>query len=101
MYASNTPYHRRLAHRLALAKQRQQKYQNNRYTQIDRFMCQYENAFKEFYGVRIEVYYRHGWYYVNGIKYRHGEMERNLALLLARLQELESPNPDKETCYAG
>lgn len=101
MRNNQSPYHKRVAHRLDMSRQQQQKYQNNRHTQIDCFMVQFEYAYKEYYRDEANLQYRHGWYFLHGRRYRHSDMEKSLALLLARIQELESPNPDEEYRYVG
>lgn len=94
MYYPQTPYHRKVAHKLQKAKERQKSLQNNRYTQIVLFIQAYEKAHFEYYRVPAGITYKHGWYYMNGQKYRHTQMEQRLAVLFAQLQELESPNLD-------
>ena len=65
-----------------------------RYEFVDKLACAYEEAYREYYQTNIHITYRHGWFYVAGEKIRHSDMERGLAILLGRLQEIESPNPD-------
>jgi hypothetical protein len=59
-------------------------------------MLTYEQAYLEYYQVPANLRYKKGWYYLNGKRYLHHQMERKLALLFAKLQELESPNPDRQ-----
>lgn len=94
-------YHKAVAARLQRSRERQISCQHNRYTQIDRFMCTFENAWREYYQIPITLQYAHGWYYLLGRRHRHQEMEAMLADLLARLQELECPNPDNEETDDG
>jgi 23S rRNA maturation-related 3'-5' exoribonuclease YhaM len=96
MRYGQTPYHKRIAHRLARSRMRQIEHQNNRYTEIDSFMVVFERAYQEYYRIPCKLQYKHGWYYLHGKRYRHHQMERKLAMLFARLQELDSPNPDED-----
>jgi hypothetical protein len=96
MYNRQSPYHRRIAHRLAKAKERNAREHNNRFVEIDHFMLSYETAYSLYYRRRCEVRYAHGWYYVHGLRYRHSTLQHMTAILLARLQEIEAPNPEKE-----
>lgn len=92
MYNNATPYHRRLAARLAKAKEQRGNMQANKYIEIDRFLLTYESAYFAFYGVRIQVRYRKGWYYVHSGKYRHSAIQSMTESLLARVQALDSPD---------
>lgn len=94
MRHNQSPYHRRTAHRLALARERQAREHNNRYVEIDRFMLSYEVAWRKWTGSMCQVRYAHGWYYVHGNRYRHSTLAKMTEVLLARLQEQEAPNPD-------
>ena len=93
MYSS--PYHKRLAHRLARAKERNVRERNDRYLEIDRFMLAYENAYYLLHKCGCEVRYAHGWYYVHGYRYRHSTLQHMTNLLLAKLQEIDSPSPEE------
>lgn len=96
MINNQTPYHRRLAARLQKSKERRGALQANRYTEIDRFMLQYEQAHLAYYGKKITLSYRHGWYYLAHEKMRHGALLAQTNLLLAKLQEEQYPTPKEE-----
>lgn len=96
MRDNKTPTHRRIAHRLQKSRERQLNAQRNRYTQVDRFLVIFEKAWLEYYQIPANIRYAHGWYYLNGSRYQHMKMEIMLAVLLTKIQELESPNPDQE-----
>lgn len=101
MRNNQTPTHRRIAHRLQKSRERQINCQRNKYTQVDRFLVIFERAWKEYYQMPANIQYAHGWYYLNGNRYQHTKMERILAVILAKLQEIDSPNPDKEETNDG
>ena len=86
--------HRLRARQLAQSKLRQMYRHAYRYEMVDKLACAYEEAYREYYQISIHVTYRHGWYYVAGVKLRHADMERGLAILLSRLYEIEAPSPD-------
>lgn len=96
MRNKQTPAHRRTAHRLQKSRERQINCQRNKYTQVDRFLVIFEKAWQEYYQIPANIRYAHGWYYLNGSRYQHSKMEKILAVLLAKLQEIDSPNMDKE-----
>lgn len=91
-----TPYHKVVAARLARSKEARNAQHANRYTEIDRFMCQYEQAYLSYYRVPIVVTYSHGWYYVKGLKVRHSTLQWMTNSILALLQEEQSPQPIEE-----
>lgn len=90
------PEHKRKAALLARSKEYQGRLHVTHYTQVDRFMCSFEQAYREYYNVDPSLTYSHGWYYLSstGRRYRHADLEAFLGLLLARIQEQQSPNPD-------
>jgi len=96
MKNGSSPYHRRIAHRLALSKERNLSDRNRRFLEIDRFALSYEQAYFQLHRVPTHVEYARGWYFVHGQRIRHSTLERMTNLLLAQLQEIESPNPDSE-----
>lgn len=96
MYNNCSPYHKRVAARLQKSKERRGSLQANRYTEIDRFMLQYEQAYHAYHGKKITLSYRHGWYYVGTEKVRHSTLQGMTNLLLARLQEEQAPTPTEE-----
>jgi hypothetical protein len=97
MRTNKIPRHRMVAHRLQRSKERQLNAVRNRYTQIDKFLCVFERAYTEYYLMPCNIRYAHGWYYLNGARYRHHQIERMLGIILAKIQELQCPNPDEET----
>lgn len=96
MYNRSTPYHKDVAARLQRSKERRGALQANRYTEIDRFMLQYEQAYFAYHGRKITLSYQHGWYYVGGEKVRHSTLQGMTNMLLVRLQEEQSPTPVEE-----
>ena len=96
MRGGQTPYHKRVAHRLEVSRARQIRLQENRFTQVDSFMQQFDLAYREYYQDASGIAYKGGWYYLHGRRYRHANIEKKLAMLLARIQEQQSPNPDME-----
>ena len=87
MYNEQTPYHKRRAARLSLSRQSYAISQLQRYTQIDKFMLAFEQAYRDYYGREPRISYKNGWYYVNGNKMRHSQVARVTANLLSKLQE--------------
>lgn len=96
MYNNVTPYHKRLAARLAKAKEQRGNLQANKYVEIDRFLLTYEAAYLAYYGIHVQVRYRKGWYYVHKGKYRHSAIQSMTESLLARVQEEQYPTPIEE-----
>ena len=96
MKDNKTPYHKRLAARLAKSKEQHSKERDNRYMQIDRFLCTFEKAWKDFYQDEVTVTYKHGWYYLQKQRLRHSDLEKILFSLFLQLQEIESPSPEEK-----
>lgn len=94
MRHAQTTIHRLRARQLAQSKLRQMYGYAEKYEKVDKLACAYEEAYREYYQIPIQVTYQHGWFYVAGERMRHSDMERGLAMLLSRLQEIESPNLD-------
>jgi len=89
------PYHKIVAARLARSKERRGALQANRYTEIDRFMLTYEQAYHAYYGLPITIEYRHGWYYINHHRHRHSAVDRMTNILLAHIQDAMYPQPEE------
>ena len=47
----------------------------SKYREIDKFLLAFEEMWKEVYGEKIEVLYRHGWYCWGHFRYRRSMME--------------------------
>lgn len=90
------PYHRRLAHRLAKAREKKGEHAARLYLEIDRFMLQFEQAYATYYNVHLTVQHKRGWYYINNHPYRRCAVEEWTNNLLAKIQELDSPTPTEE-----
>lgn len=88
------PYHKVVAARLQRSKERRNALHANRYSEIDRFMLTYEQAYHSYYGLPIVVTYKHGWYYINGARYRHGIIEQMTETLMAKVQAEQCPPID-------
>lgn len=89
------PYHKVVAARLARSKERRGTLQANRYTEIDRFMLTYEQAYHSYYGLLITIEYKHGWYYINHHRYRHSIVEGMTNSLLALTHDAIYPQPEE------
>lgn len=96
MYQRRLPYHKMVAAKLQRDKEKRSATHANRYMKIDRFMLAYEQAFKDYFGISITVHYKDGWYYIGGRRYRHSGVENMTAILLAKVQEEQSPEGDDE-----
>lgn len=95
MYNRASPYHKRLAARLQKSRERRGNLHANRYTEIDRFMLAYERAYFDYYRQHITISYKMGWYYIANHKYRHSAVANMTALLLAKVQEEQYPQPEE------
>lgn len=91
MHYSKLSYNRREAARLAASRRRQQREQDNRYTQVDKFLHCFEQTYVELYKVHITVQYKNGWYNLHHVKLRKKELEKQLLLMLVKLHEMEFP----------
>lgn len=96
MYQRRIPYHKIVAAKLQRNKERRSATHADRYMKIDKFMLAYEQAFLDYFGIPITIHYHLGWYYVSGRRYRHSDVERMTGILLAKVQEEQSPEGDDE-----
>lgn len=78
------------------ARESRRKEAEYKYMQVDRFLAFFEQEYKKYYQRQITIGYKEGWYYFLNMRKRHREMETLLINIMAKLQELDSINPDRE-----